>query len=160
MVLYRRVKNKSRHLRRSTYPAQSVKVKQAPPFTLPAKSKVEPLPPPLFGCSCSECNAQQSLGALTLNRELCQHQTASQVTKWVNNDWRQKCHVIRHSILWIHILIWNFFTPLYIQKWAADFVVRQSGTKGREAGNSVLHWQVGFWRCWPHLHWHTPRLAW
>ncbi len=77
----RRVKNKSHHTRRSTYPAQGSKVKATPFVPVLIKAKVEPLPPPLFGCTCSECNAQQSLGALTLNRALCQQQAVNQITK-------------------------------------------------------------------------------
>ena len=81
VALSRQTNLKLQHIRRSTYPAQGAEVRQIPPLPLPVKSKVEPLPPPLFGCTCSECNAQQSLGALTLNRTLCQHQTANQITK-------------------------------------------------------------------------------
>lgn len=38
--------------------------------TLPATSpKTHTLPPPLVGCSCSACNTQQSLGAVTLGKK-------------------------------------------------------------------------------------------
>ncbi|KAL5489569.1 hypothetical protein EMCRGX_G018678 [Ephydatia muelleri] len=45
--------------RLSTYPTLSSRH--------PPKSKATPLPPFLEGCTCSECNSRQSLGAITLN---------------------------------------------------------------------------------------------
>ena len=34
----------------------------------PPKLKASALPPPLEGCTCSECNSRQSLGAITFGK--------------------------------------------------------------------------------------------
>jgi len=75
---------KSRHLRRATYPPPrplSPPVSSA--FAPQSGPKSDPLPPPLSGCSCSVCNAKQSLGALTLGKALKQQQTTNQHTRYV-----------------------------------------------------------------------------
>ncbi|CAI8042107.1 CAP-Gly domain-containing linker protein 2 [Geodia barretti] len=55
------------HSRHSTYPPVPL---PSQPYTVPlppsTRPHTDPLPPPLLGCRCSVCNAQQSLGAVTL----------------------------------------------------------------------------------------------
>jgi hypothetical protein len=55
------------HSRHSTYPPVPL---PSQPSTVPlppsTRLHTDPLPPPLLGCRCSVCNAQQSLGAVTL----------------------------------------------------------------------------------------------
>lgn len=60
------------HSRHSTYPPPpSLSSAPLPPL---ARTSTDPLPPPLLGCRCSVCNAQQSLGAFTMGSRLSQLQ--------------------------------------------------------------------------------------